>query len=301
MRYLVTGAAGFIGAHLVKALLDRGHTVHGVDNFITGYRDRIHPNMTFHEIDLRNRENVYELLTLGFDGVFHLAAVPRVPRSIEDPVGTHENNADATFNVFEAARQAKTSRVVFASSSTVYGTQDSLPLHEGMKPNPICPYGAQKLLGEEYAKIYSLLYGVQTVSLRFFSVYGLGMNLEEKHALAIPAFLKARIDNRPLTIFGTGEYTRDCTHVRDVVDALVRAMEYTGVWKGEVINIGAGHNVTINYLAKLIGGTVEYHQARTEVANTHADNARARSILKWEPTVSIEAGITELKQHYGIT
>ncbi len=300
MKYLVTGGGGFIGAHLSNALLAAGHEVTIIDNFVTGYKERVPSGARLIVADLIDYQAI-EKHFVGIDGVFHTAAVPRIPRSIDNPVLTHHNNVNATFSVFEAARHGGVKRVVFSSSSTVYGLQDTLPFHEDMKPNPICPYGAHKVLGEHYANLYAMFYGVQTVSLRYFSVYGPGMNLDEQYALAIPAFIRARQKGLPLTIFGNGEYTRDCTHVRDVVRANILAMESPRVGAGEILNIGAGHNVSINYLAKLIGGTVEYKDPRKEVKDTFADHSRARELLGWQPTVAVEDGIAELKTLYGIS
>lgn len=299
MKYLVTGGGGFIGSHLARELLKRGHTVRIIDNFISGYRESVPEGAELIEKDLCDFEGSVTHFE-GLDGVFHIAALPRIPRSIEEPVLTNTHNILPTVHVLEACRTHKIPRVVFASSSTVYGDQARLPLHEDMMPNPISPYGAQKHLCEHYMRLYAMLYGVATVSLRFFSVYGIGMNLEEKYALAIPSFIRARLHNEPMIIFGTGNYTRDCTHVSDVVIANILAMESDKVGKGEVINIGAGHNVSINYLAQLIGGSVEYRDGRKEVKDTHADNSRARELLGWEPKVTIEDGIAEMKKHYGI-
>lgn len=300
MKYLVTGSAGFIGAHLVTELTKRGHEVIGIDNFITGYRERVQPNHVTLEGDLRFAET-YDLLPKNIDGIFHLAAIPRVPRSIEEPVLTHDYNGNSVLQLFEYARKNGIKKIVSASSSTVYGDQPRMPLHEEMKLMPISPYGAQKALLEHYANTYSYLHGIQAVCLRLFSVYGPGMNLDETHALAIPAFIKARQEGKPLTIFGDGTFTRDCTHVRDVVDAFIRSMENSSLSRLEIFNIGAGKNVSINYLAQLIGGEVQYKEGRKEVKNTHADNAKARSVLGWEPKVTIEEGIRELKNLYAIT
>ncbi len=300
MKYLVTGSAGFIGAQLAKELVNRGHEVFGIDNFVTGYRDRVFPEYTFIEGDLRD-ESVYEKLPKDLDGIFHLAAVPRVPRSIEEPKMTHDYNTNSVINLFEFARLTGVKKIVSASSSTVYGNQERMPLHEGMVLQPISPYGAQKALLEHYARTYAFLFGIDMVCLRLFSVYGPGMNLDEQHALAIPAFIKARRENRPLTIFGDGTYTRDCTHVSDVVNAFVLSMEHADLKKFEVFNIGAGKNVSINHLAQVIGGEVQYKEGRKEVKDTHADNAKARSVLQWEPKVTIEEGIADLKKIYGIS
>ena len=300
MKYLVTGSAGFIGAQLAKELVNRGHDVFGVDNFVTGYRERIFAGYTFIEGDLRD-ERMYEQLPKNLDGIFHLAAVPRVPRSIEEPKLTHDYNTNSVINLFEFARQTNIKKIVSASSSTVYGNQERMPLYEEMILQPISPYGAQKALLEHYSRTYPFLFDMQTVCLRLFSVYGPGMNLDEQHALAIPAFIKARKENKPLTIFGDGTYTRDCTHVSDVVNAFILSMENKNLKKFEVFNVGAGKNVSINYLAQLIGGEVQYKEGRKEVKDTHADNSKARSVLGWEPKVTIEEGIADLKKLYEIS
>lgn len=296
MHYLITGGAGFIGSHLTEELLKRGHTVTIIDNFITGQRNRIHPDAKLVEACITD----YQAIKPHFenvDGVFHTAAYPRVQRSIKEPVRSHEININGTFNVLHACAENGVDKLVFSSSSTPYGEQDSLPLHEKMTVNPMCPYAAQKIAGELYCSIYSQLYKVKTVCLRYFGVYGTHMLMDDEYAMAVPAFIKARLENKKVTIYGDGTVTRDFTHVSDVVNANILAME-SDISNAEVINIGAGNNITVNQLAEAIGVEAEYAPARYEPKNTLADNSRARELLGWEPTITFEKGIKELVNFY---
>ena len=297
MKYLVTGGAGFIGSHLTEELLNRGHQVTVIDNFITGQRHRVAADANLVEADIR----VYEAIAphfIGVDGVFHTAAYPRVPRSIAEPVRSHEINIDGTQNVLEASRQAKVKRLVFSGSSTPYGNQDTLPLHEGMRVQPMCPYAAQKIACELNCSVYSQLYNLETVCLRYFGVYGKHMLMDDKYAMAVPAFIKARLEGKTVTIFGDGTVTRDFTHVKDVVRGNILAMESSNVGKAEIINIGAGKNVSVNDLAAVIGVKANYEEARYEPKDTLADNAKARELLGWEPTILFEDGMRELVNFY---
>ncbi len=299
-KIVVTGGAGFIGSHLADALLHAGHEVHVVDNLANGKREDVPEGAIFHEFDICDTRK----LTVLFEGayaVFHLAALPRVTYSYDYPVESHEANIDGTFSVLMAARDAKVGRVVYAGSSSSYGNQDSLPFTEDMRPRPVSLYSFQKYAGEEYARLFSENYGLPTVTLRFFSVYGPRMRPDGGYALAIPKFLESRKEGKPLPITGDGSNTRDFTHVRDVVRACMLAMESSYVGKGEVVNIAAGRNVSVNALADLIGGEREYLPPRPgDAQDTFGDTARARALLDWSPSVTLEEGIAELKQEWGI-
>lgn len=299
-KVVVTGGAGFIGSHLADALVAGGYDVHVVDNLANGRREDVPSTASFHEIDILDTQALLTVCT-GAHAVFHMAALPRVPFSFDHPVESHRANIDGTFSVLMAARDGKVGRVIYAASSSVYGNQDRLPFSEDMRPNPLSLYAFQKYAGEAYARLFSLNYGLPTVSLRFFTVYGPRMRPDGGYALAIPTFLKARKEGRPLPITGDGTQTRDFTHVRDVVRALMSAMESDMVGKGEVINIAAGRNLSVDHLADVVGGEREYLPERpSDAHDTFGDNRLAKELLGWEPTVVFEEGMAELKQEWGI-
>ncbi len=300
-KVVVTGGAGFIGSHIVNGLVKRGFDVYVVDNYAAGKReDRMNPQATYHEVDIRSTEEVQTI----FDGagvVFHTAALPRVQYSVEHPVETADVNVMGTVSVLTAAAQAKVRRMIYSSSGSAYGTQETLPLSEGTPANPVNPYGLQKHVGELFAKTWAITYGLETVSLRYFNVYGPKLDPEGPYALAVGAFLLARKNSTPMTIFGDGTITRDYTHVRDVVRANLLAATSTKVGKGEVINIGTGRNISIKYLSGLVGGPVVYGPPRIEAHDSQADNRKAKELLGWEPTITLEEGIAELKKEFGLT
>lgn len=299
-RYVVTGGAGFIGSNLVDALVLSGAEVVVVDDLSAGKREHVHPSAELRVLDIRDGSGALATTFTGADGVFHLAAIPRVQVSIAHPVLTSEVNIIGTINVLEAARNAGVERLVFASSSSVYGDQDRLPLDEDMTPNPLSPYAIQKLAGEHFCRVWAETHGVNTVALRFFNVYGPRLNPEGAYALVIGKFLRQRQHGKLLTICGDGEQTRDFTHVSDVVAACIRAMTDLNT-KGIAINIGAGNPVSVNRIAELIGGPVIHINPRPgEPRRTCADITRAEVVLGWKPKTTIEAGITDLKEHIGL-
>ena len=299
-KVVVTGGAGFIGSHLVDALVARGDDVHVLDTFFAGrFEDRINPHATYHEVDIRATDAVAHVCA-GASVIFHTAAIPRVPYSIEHPVETTDVNVTGTASVLTAAHQAHVRRVVYSASGSAYGEQVEMPLVETMSAHPVNPYALQKYMGEQLAQLWSSAYGIETVSLRYFNVYGPRIDPIGPYALAVGAFLQRRKEGAPLTIFGDGTITRDYTHVRDVVRANLLAADSTRVGHGEVINIGAGRNVTIRYLAELVGGTIEYRPSRIEAHDSRADNKKAKDLLGWEPAVRLEEGIEELKTLFGI-
>ena len=200
-----------------------------------------------------------------------------------------------------ASKEGGVKRVIYSASSSAYGDQKTLPLVETMTPNPKSPYGLQKHVGELYARVWSEVHGLETVSLRYFNVYGPRLDPNGAYALAIGKFLKQRKEGKPLTIWGDGSQTRDFTHVRDVVRANLLAAENKKVGRGEVINIGAGRNFSVNELARLIGGKVVHTEPRVEPHDTLADNSLAKKLLGWEPKVTLEEGIAELKKEFGVT
>ena len=298
-RAVVTGGAGFIGSHVVDALISRGWTVDIIDNMSGGKAERINEKANFHNADIRDFDAIAPIIA-GAYRVFHLAALPRVQYSIDFPQETNEVNAHGTLNVLHAAKEGGVGRVIYSASSSAYGDSPVLPLHEELPARPVSPYALQKYIGEEYARLYADIHGLETVSLRYFNVYGPRMDPDGAYALVIGKFLKMRRDGQPLTITGDGEQTRDFTHVADVVEANMLASENQNVGKGEVFNIGAGERISVNTLAEMLGGHIEYIPARKESLHTLADNQKARRVLGWRPTIRIDDGIKALKKEWGI-
>lgn len=299
MTYLVTGGAGFIGTNLVERLVRDGHKVIVVDDLSAGKAERLPWQVVLRRLDICETTALTEVMR-GVDVVVHLAALPRVQFSIEHPFEAQRVNVEGTLSVLEAARIAGVRRIVYAASSSAYGDQEILPLRETLPAQPKSPYGLHKYTGELQMKLWHDIHGLETVSLRFFNVYGPHLDPDGAYALVIGKFLKLRSEGKPMTITGDGEQTRDFTHVRDVVDAIVRASQSDRVGHGEVFNVGAGRNVSMNELARLIGGQVEYIPPRIEPKHTLADTTYIRLSLGWQPTISIEEGISELKTLFGL-
>ncbi|MFA6094469.1 MAG: NAD-dependent epimerase/dehydratase family protein [Candidatus Paceibacterota bacterium] len=293
IKVVVTGGAGFIGSNLTDALVEKGFDVHVVDNLSEGKRKNVHKKAHLHVADICNFTALKKLFK-GADYVFHLAAMPRVQYSIEHPQETNEVNIGGTINVLEACRASGVKKLIYSASSAAYGDQTKMPLVEGMLASPKSPYGLQKYVGELYCKTWSEVYGLSTVSLRYFNAYGPRQSEEGAYALVIARFLKQHREGKKMTITGDGTQTRDFTHVRDIVQANILAMGSDKVGKGEVINIGSGQNISVNEIAKLIGGPAEHIPARLEPKHTLADNSRARKLLGWKPSMKIEEGIREL-------
>ncbi|XOB42177.1 MAG: NAD-dependent epimerase/dehydratase family protein [Candidatus Nealsonbacteria bacterium] len=295
-KILVTGGAGFIGSNLVDKLIEKDHKVIVIDNLSTGKKENLNPKAKFFNLDLRDFEKIKPIFE-GVDFVFHLAALPRVPLSVAKPRETNEINITATLNTLVAAKDAKVKRFVYSSSSSVYGIGNDLPLKENMTPSPISPYALQKYVGELYCRIFSSdLYNLPTVSLRYFNVYGPRQPEEGSYVPVIGLFLTQKKKGLPLTITEDGEQTRDFTHVVDVVNANILAMESDKVGKGEAINIGAGKNCTVNEIAELVGGEIKYIPARLgDIRDTLADISLAKELLGWEPRTTLEQGINQLK------
>jgi UDP-glucose 4-epimerase len=288
---VVTGGAGFIGSHLVDALVAKGYAVTVIDSLVAGKRERLPEGVQFHEVDVRDAVALPPLLK-GASLVFHLAALPSVEGSIQNPVETHEVNVTGTVQVLAGVE--KETRVVFASSAAVYGAPDAPVLFEDLPASPLSPYGVHKYVSEQYLALASRISGIKTVSLRFFNVYGPRLDPEGPYALVIGKFLTLRKEGRPLTIIGDGKQTRDFIHVHDIVSALIAAGESEKVGKGEVINIGTGHGTSINELADCFGGLKEYLPPRVEPKHSCADVARAKTLLGFEATVPLREGIAEL-------
>jgi len=294
MKVLVTGGAGFIGSNLVDKLIEQGHKVVVVDNLSTGNKKHLNPKAKFHKLDIRDLKKIKPVFK-GVDYVFHLAAQPRIQPSIINPAESHSNNVVGTLNDLISARDAKVKTLIYSASSSAYGDPKNLPLKEGMIPGPKSPYSVFKLIGEQYCKLFNELYGLPAVSLRYFNVYGPRQSCEGAYATVIGIFLRQAKAGEPLTIVGDGNQTRDFTHVRDVVRANTLAAKSDKVGNGEIINIGAGKNYSINKIASLISDKVAYISLRPgEVQDTLADNSKAKKFLGWEPEVTMKEGIEEL-------
>lgn len=300
-RYLVTGAAGFIGSNLVEALLEKGEEVVGVDNFITGKRHNVEPfadRMRFVEGDVRSLETCRELCE-GVDFVLHQAALGSVPRSVEDPITTNDHNVNGTLNMMVAARDAKVKRFVFAASSSAYGDTDVLPKVETMPPRPLSPYAVTKYLGELYGKVFWNIYGLPTIGLRYFNVFGKRQDPEGAYAAAIPKFLKKILKGESPVIFGDGEQTRDFTFIDNVVQANLKACQAGAKAFGETMNIGAGGRISMNELTfkmlELLGSDVKpsYGPTRAgDIRDSQADIGKARELIGYDPKVDALEGLS---------
>src|SRR4051795_13244136 len=304
-HYLVTGGAGFIGSHLTEELVRRGHRVRVADSLVTGKRSNLDhiPGVEFLEGDLADLAFATKAVE-GCQFVLHQAAIPSVPRSVQDPITSNIANVDATLNVLVAARDAGVKRLVFAASSSAYGDTPTLPKHEGMPTNPLSPYALQKVVGEQYLQMFTRLYGLETVSIRYFNVFGPRQDPSSPYSGVISVFATALLENRSPRVYGDGEQTRDFTYVANVVDGVLRACEAPKA-SGEVINVATGGRISLNQLFRtmrdLVGGSVEptYEAARAgDVRDSQADISKARALLGYEPTVSFEDGLADTIEWY---
>jgi UDP-glucose 4-epimerase len=297
-EYLVTGGAGFIGSHLVEELLRRGHSVRIADNFSTGKRHNLPPHAAAELIegDLAD-PGVAERAVDGCQYVLHQAAIPSVPRSVADPLTSHRASVDATLQVLLAARRAGVTRVVYAGSSSAYGDTAALPKREDMPAAPLSPYALQKLVGEQYAQLFTKLYGLETVTTRYFNVFGPRQDPGSPYSGVISLFIKALREGRAPTIYGDGGQTRDFTYVSDVVSGVLAAATTPGV-AGEVINVANGGRVSLldvlATLERIMGVRVEtVFAARRagDVRDSQADISKARRLLGFEPKTTLEDGL----------
>lgn len=286
-KVLVTGGSGFIGSHLVDRLIDLGHEVISIDT-----KASVNPKALGRRVNINDRSHMLDAYE-GVDYVFHVAGQARVQPSIHNPQDSITNNVNATAKVLQLSKEAGVKRVIYSMTSSVYGAH--LPPHtEDMCPQPLSPYAVSKLAGEHLCKVYSELYGLETASLRYFNVYGPRESDFGQYTTVVKKFFEQRAAGTPLTIVGDGEQRRDFTHVFDIVEANIAAMNYQGELKGEIFNIGAGHNYSVNQVAQMISSKYEYLPARKgEARETLADNSKARNILGWTPKLKLEDYITE--------
>jgi nucleoside-diphosphate-sugar epimerase len=298
-HYLVTGGAGFIGSHLVEELVRRGERVRVVDSLVTGHRENlatVASRVEFIEGDLA-RADVANTAAAGVDYVLHQAAIPSVPRSVTEPVFCHEANVNATLNVLVSARDAGVKRVVFAGSSSVYGNVGMLPTREDAPLDPLTPYALQKLIGEQYLRLFTSLYGLETVTTRYFNVFGPRQDPSSPYSGVISLFIRSLLDGRAPTIFGDGEQTRDFTYVANVVDGVLKACHAPGV-AGQVINVATGERVSLNTLFGTLRSLTDADvvaaygpSRRGDIRDSQADIGRARALLGYSTTVEFQDGL----------
>ena len=299
-RYLVTGGAGFIGSNIASELVQRGETVRVIDDFSTGRRENLEDiadKVEFIEGDIGDPELVKEAVS-GVDYVLHQAAIPSVERSVRDPVGTNRANVDGTLSLLVASREAKVKRVVFASSSSIYGDSPTLPKTEDMMPDPLSPYAASKLIGEYYCKIFQNLFGLETICLRYFNVFGPRQDPTSQYAAVIPLFITAVASDRQPVVYGDGLQSRDFTFVENVVEANLLACSAPKEATGQVYNIACGERFTLLELLEDLGDILEkkpqpvFNAPRPgDVKHSLADITRAKKDLGFEPKVSFAEGL----------
>jgi nucleoside-diphosphate-sugar epimerase len=305
---LVTGGAGFIGSNLTEALLKKGHRVRVLDNFSTGKKENLlfaerFSSFEMVEGDIRDRA-VCQTAMRNVEYVFHQAALPSVQRSVEDPLTTHMVNAVGTLNVLLATKEAGVRKVIYASSSSIYGDTPTLPKVETMPSNPLSPYALQKQVGEKYCRLFSQLYGLETVSLRYFNVFGPKQDPASIYSAVIPRFINALLRRKSPTIFGDGEQSRDFTYIDNVVHANLLAMSAEDC-QGEAMNIACGSRASLNQLWEILAGIVGsevapvYSEARKgDVKHSLADISKAKQLLNYDPLVGIETGLARTVEYF---
>lgn len=300
---LVTGGAGFIGSNLAKALLNEGHTVKIIDDLSTGHKENIPMGVEFINGSITDMETVKKAV-VGVEHVFHLAAMASVPRSIKMPLETTDVNVNGTLNILLASRDAGVKRVVFSSSASIYGDSPVLPKKENMPPNPKSPYGLTKYTAEKYTQLFYSLYGLETVALRYFNVYGPNQDPNSQYSAVIPKFITSILTNKKITIDGDGEQSRDFTYVKDAVRAnMMSAVSKKGA--GEIFNIAGGKTVTLNQLKDMIceitgkKADVSYGPVREgDIKHSLADITKARETIGYSPRHGFKEGLTETIRWY---
>ena len=298
-KYLVTGGAGFIGSNIVEGLLKNRESVRIIDNLSTGNihnLDNFRSEIEFIEGDIQDLSTIQKAMN-GIEFVFHQAALPSVPRSIENPVASNDSNISGTLNVLLAARDNNVKRVIYAGSSSAYGDTPTLPKQEDMTPHPLSPYALTKLTGEYYCKIFNSVYGLETLTIRYFNVFGPRQNPASQYAAVIPKFIESLLKDQPPTIYGDGEQSRDFTYIENVVSANILASKAKKT-SGEIVNVATSTRTTINQLFYTLKDLLEkdinpiYGEAQKgDVKHSLADITRARKILGYKPVVNLEAGL----------
>jgi len=306
MKYLITGGGGFIGSNLTEELLNRGHQVRILDNFSTGFRENLEEFADKIEIiegDLRNYHNVRDAVD-GVDFVLHQGALPSVPRSVSDPISSNDVNVTGTLNILNAAKDAKVKRLVMASSSSVYGDSEVLPKQEDMIPNPLSPYAVSKLAGEKYFQVFAGIYGLHTVALRYFNVFGPRQNPDSQYSAVIPKFIKAILRDESPVIYGDGEQSRDFTYIQNTIEANIRATE-VDCPPGVVMNCAVHERTTLNDLVaminKILGKDIKavHTEPRAgDIKHSFADITRLENTLQFKPPVLLEEGLRRTVDWY---
>ena len=300
-KAIVTGGAGFIGSNLVDELVNKGIQVSVIDDFSTGKIENTNKLVYYWKQDL-GKVDIKELTQFmkGVDVVFHTAAKARVQPSIDDPLSFNKSNVDGTLNVLWAAHKAGVKRVIYSASSSAYGNATKFPTPEDHSTNPLSPYGLQKYIGEQYCKMFSEVYGLDTVSLRYFNVYGERMLLEGAYCLVLGIFAKQLLENKPMTINNNGDQRRDFTYVGDIVNANILAATKVEQFNGEVFNIGNGKNYSINEVANIFGSKTIKGKNVLEPFQTLADNNKANLVFGWQPKGNLKKWIINYKKELGI-
>ena len=307
-KFLVTGGAGFIGSNICTKLISQGCFVRVIDNLLTGKKSNlaaISDKIEFIEADMGNPDAARAAMK-GIDVVLHQGALPSVPRSVDDPAATHRHCVDATFTLLLAARDAKVKRFVYAASSSAYGDTPTLPKVETMPVNPLSPYAAAKLMGEYYCSVFYKVFGLETISLRYFNVFGPHQDPTSQYAAAIPAFVTSILKNKPPTVYGDGEQSRDFTYVDNVVEANLLAAR-TKQTKGDVINVACGEVITVNAIIDMINNIVgkkikpTYVPSRKgDVKHSLADISQAKKLIGFKPVVSFKDGLKKAIEWYRV-
>ncbi|MGH7835155.1 MAG: SDR family oxidoreductase [Candidatus Binatia bacterium] len=307
-NYLVTGGAGFIGSNIVKRLLEKGECVRVVDNLSTGKEERLYSvrsSIDFLQADLADPATCDKAVQ-GIDYVLHQAAIPSVQRSVEDPLSTNRANITATLNLLESSRKQRVRRVVFAASSSAYGNAETLPKHEKMEPNPCSPYALQKLVGERYCRLYHDLFGLETVSLRYFNVFGPDQDPDSEYSAVIPKFIMRLLWGKTLVVYGDGEQSRDFTYIDNVVHANLLALAAKEA-PGKVFNVGCGERISLNqligFIEAIVGKKAEVEHAdprQGDVRHSLAAIVLAEQILGYKPQVTTEEGLRRTVEAFSV-
>jgi len=292
--YAVIGGAGFIGHHIVNRLINSGHTVIVIDNLSTGTLENVNPKAVFYKLDI-SQDDITDILK-GVHVVILTAAMARVQPSIKDPITYNKTNVEGILRVLHSCYLAGVQRVVYSASSSAYGDTDIFPTPETTQTNPLSPYGLQKYIGEQYCKLYSQLYKLDTVCLRYFNVYGEGMPISGAYRTVLSIFGEQYKKGLPLTFTNDGEQRRDFTYVQDVVSANLLAAEYEHLLNGEVFNVGNGYNYSVNEVINMFGSESAFLENRIEPKTTLADNSKLRKTFGWEPTGNLPKFIEQYKK-----